>query len=110
MEKIADVVRDAAHILQVIVGFGQHHDYTYNTTTKSTPRYFGSCKVSATNWIRLEIPRNVIVLQSCEIFGPKIEAVSPVLRTLCKAGAVIIDNTNVVTAKNHRKLNIPDGL
>ena len=50
-----------------------------------------------------------MVLQSCEIFGPKIEAVSPVLRTLCKAGAVIIDNTNVVTAKNHRKLNIPDG-
>lgn len=96
---MARTVKDAAYILQAIVGPDQYDNYTSaipwasNSTNSTIPDYVAACQFDALLGKRIGVPRNAI--------GPRTpssaalyDAFEDALIVLKNAGAIIVDNTN----------------
>ncbi|KAH7397394.1 amidase signature domain-containing protein [Pyrenochaeta sp. MPI-SDFR-AT-0127] len=96
---MARTVKDAAYILQAIIGPDQYDNYTTaipwasNTSNSSVPDYVGACKINALEGKRIGIPRNAVGART-EAWGPIFDAFEAAVSILREAGAIIVDNTN----------------
>lgn len=95
---MARTVKDAAYILQAIVGPDSADNYTSaipwasNSTIKK-PDYVGACTFDALLGARIGVPRNAIGRRTASS-DPIFDAFEAALSTLKKAGAIIVENTN----------------
>jgi amidase len=96
---IARTVRDAAYILQAIVGPDPADNYTSaipwvtNSTHFTVPDYVGACKFDALRGKRIGVPRNAIGRRTNDT-AALYDAFESALLVMKHAGAIIIDNTN----------------
>ncbi|KAG4437306.1 hypothetical protein IFR05_007202 [Cadophora sp. M221] len=102
---MARSVKDAAYILQAIVGLDPHDNYTSNIP--HVPNYVKACKHSALSGIRLGIPRNAISLELDSSTQPQIKALNQAIKVLRATGATVIDNTNFTAAEEFWNSDIP---
>lgn len=99
---MARTVKDAAYILQAIVGPDQYDNYTTaipwasNASNVSIPDYVAACKINALKGKRIGIPRNAIGSRTAAT-GPIFDAFEAAVSILREAGAIIVDNTNYTT-------------
>ncbi|KAH8585361.1 amidase [Bisporella sp. PMI_857] len=103
---VARTVKDAAFILQAIIGVDAHDNYT-SVIPDTSPKYVKACKMSALSGLRLGIPRNVISLESDNTTTPQTEAFEQALQIMRSAGAVIVDDTNFTAAKEFWNSDVP---
>ena len=96
---MARTVKDAAYILQAIVGPDQYDNYTSaipwasNASNVSTPDYVAACTLDALKGKRIGVPRNAIGTRT-STSAPIYDAFEAALNILREAGATIVDNTN----------------
>jgi amidase len=96
---MARTVKDAAYILQAIVGPDQYDNYTSaipwasNSSSDSVPDYVAACTLNALEGKRIGVPRNAIGART-NTTAPIYDAFESALDVLREAGAVIVDNTN----------------
>ena len=92
---LARTVKDAAKILQVIVGVDSKDNYTLACPfAASIPDYTAACKLTALGGKRIGIPRNVIAATATQYGEPELTAFEEAISVMSEAGAVIIDNAN----------------
>ena len=94
-------VKDAAHILQAIVGVDSHDNYTSAIPNGLLPDYVYACNRSALSAARIGVPRNAISLFSDNTTGPVIEAFDKAVGVMRAAGATIVENTNFTAAVDY---------
>ncbi|KAG0647866.1 amidase [Hyphodiscus hymeniophilus] len=102
---MARTVKDAAHILQAIVGKDSLDNYTSAIPNGVMPDYVAACNLSALSQTRIGIPRNVISLISDNTTGPILEAFEEALEVLLAAGATIVEDTNFTAAAEYLSTN-----
>lgn len=96
---MARTVKDAAYILQAIVGPDQYDNYTsaipwaMNTTNATKPDYVSACRLDALQGKRIGVPRNAIGTPSVTS-APLYAAFEAALDVLRSAGATIVEETN----------------
>lgn len=90
---IARTVKDAAYLLQAIAGKDTNDNYTSAIPFKSLPNYVEACNFSSLRGKRIGIPRNLIDLDPDA--EPILSAFEAAIRVIRKAGATIVDNTNI---------------
>ncbi|KAH3913869.1 hypothetical protein HBH56_095330 [Parastagonospora nodorum] len=96
---MARTVKDAAYILQAIVGPDQYDNYTSaipwasNSTNHTVPDYVAACQFDALLGKRIGVPRNAIGSRTLSS-APLYDAFEAALLVLKNAGAIIVDNTN----------------
>ncbi|EMD64536.1 hypothetical protein COCSADRAFT_171597 [Bipolaris sorokiniana ND90Pr] len=96
---MARTVKDAAYILQAIVGPDQYDNYTSaipwakNTTNASVPDYVSACRLDALEGKRIGVPRNAIGTPRAST-APVYAAFEAALDVLRSAGAIIVEGTN----------------
>lgn len=96
---MARTVKDAAYILQAIVGPDQYDNYTSaipwasNSTDSTKPDYVAACKLDALAGKRIGIPRNAVGSRNRNT-APILDAFDSAIAVLQEAGAIIVDNTN----------------
>ncbi|KAL8745723.1 MAG: hypothetical protein Q9190_002162 [Brigantiaea leucoxantha] len=86
-------VRDAAYLLQAIAGKDPNDNYTLAQPFDTPPDYVGACNYSSLRGKRIGIPRNLI--DPNQTGAPVLDAFSSAIRTIERAGATIVDNTNI---------------
>lgn len=91
---MARTVRDAAYVLQSIAGKDPEDKYTLAQPFDSPPDYVGACNFSAFRGARIGIPRNLID-PSEEPDSTVLSAFEAAITVMQKAGATIVDNTNI---------------
>jgi amidase len=96
---MAGTVKDAAYLLQTIVGKDSKDNYTSAIPHGSKfPDYVAACKKDALRGVRIGVPRNVISNLGSERWGESQEALTrgfnAGLDMLKKAGATIVDSAN----------------
>lgn len=87
---MAKTVKDAAYVLQAIVGRDAGDNYT--SAIPSVPDYVAACNTSNLVGKRIGIPRNAI--PDNLRYGPSLIAFEAAISTLKRAGAIVVDNTN----------------
>ncbi|KAL9609189.1 MAG: hypothetical protein Q9167_006027 [Letrouitia subvulpina] len=90
---MARTVRDAAYLLQAIAGKDPDDNYTLAQPFDTPPEYVGSCNYSSLRGKRIGIPRNVIIADPSE--AVVLAAFESAIQTIKRAGATIVDNTNI---------------
>jgi amidase len=90
---MARTVKDAAYLLQAIAGRDPYDNYTSAIPFKTLPDYVAACQFDALKGIRLGIPRNLITHENGG--AVVLAAFEQAIATIRKAGATVIDNTNV---------------
>ena len=93
---MARTVKDAAYVLQAIAGKDPYDNYTLAQPFDTPPNYVAACNFSALRGKRIGIPRNVIDPTE-EPDNTVIAAFNAALETIKKAGATIVDNTNITS-------------
>lgn len=99
---MARTVKDAAYILQAIVGPDPNDNYTSaipwasNSSSVDVPDYVGACTFHALQGKRIGVPRNAIGVRT-PATAPIYDAFEAALEVLRDAGAVIVDNANYTT-------------
>ena len=91
---MARTVKDAAYVLQAIAGKDPHDNYTLAQPWDTPPDYVAACDFSSLRGKRIGIPRNVIDPTE-EPDGTVLVAFNAAVETIRKAGAIIVDNTNI---------------
>ncbi|KAL8905219.1 MAG: hypothetical protein Q9207_002774 [Kuettlingeria erythrocarpa] len=100
---MARTVRDAAYLLQAIAGRDPDDNYTLAQPFDNPPDYVGALNYSSLRGRRIGIPRNIIT--GFEGDGPLLAAFEGAIQTVRRAGAVIIDNTNITAYALDQYLN-----
>ena len=90
---MARTVKDAAYILQAIAGKDADDNYTSAIPFDPLPDYVAACNFSGLSGKRIGIPRNVIYEEEGD--APIRAAFEQAILTIRKAGATVIDNTNI---------------
>ncbi len=93
---MARTVKDAAYVLQAIAGKDPNDNYTSAIPYTPLPDYVAACNVSSLSGARIGIPRNLIDTTTTDI-GPVLSAFEVAIDVIKKAGATVVDNTNVTT-------------
>ena len=93
---MARTVKDAAYVLQAIAGKDPNDNYTLAQPFDTPPDYVAACSFSALRGKRIGIPRNVIDPTE-EPDNTVIAAFNAAVETIQKAGATIVDNTNITS-------------
>lgn len=86
-------VKDAAYVLQAIAGKDPHDNYTSAIPCDPLPDYVGACNFSSLRGKRIGVPRNLI--DPYDGSEPILAAFEAAIQIIRKAGATIVDNTNV---------------
>ncbi|KAH9882550.1 hypothetical protein J1614_000786 [Plenodomus biglobosus] len=89
---MARTVKDAAYILQAIVGRDPHDNYTSAMPSK-IPNYISACSASSLNNSRIGVPHNVLSLLATNTSAPILSAFSTALALLRAHGAKVIPTT-----------------
>lgn len=82
-----------AYLLQAIVGKDPDDNYTSAIPFSVLPDYVAACNYSSLRGKRFGIPRNIIYDQSGD--EPVLAAFEAAIKTIKRAGGIIIDNTNI---------------
>lgn len=91
---MARTVKDAAYVLQAIAGKDPLDNYTLAQPFDTPPDYVAACNFSSLRGKRIGIPRNLI--NSSQLPDDTIiNAFNAALKTIARAGATIVDNTNI---------------
>jgi len=98
---ITRTVRDAAYVLQAIAGKDPNDNYT--SAIPCIPNYVAACNFSAFQGARIGIPRNVITPKPGD--APVLAAFEAAIALIRKAGATIVDNTNITPSALDQYLN-----
>lgn len=98
---MARTVKDAAYILQAIAGKDPNDNYT--SAIPCIPDYVAACKFSAFEGVRIGIPRNVITPEEGD--EPVLAAFEAAIATIRRAGATVVDNTNITAYALDQYLN-----
>ena len=93
---MARTVKDAAYVLQAIAGKDPQDNYTLAQPFEAPPDYVAACNFSAFRGAHIGIPRNLID-GSQEPDNTVLDAFELAIAIIKKAGATIIDNTNITT-------------
>ena len=96
-------VKDAAYILQVIAGKDPNDNYTSAIPFDPLPDYVAACNFSGLMGKRIGIPRNIIYREPGD--GPVLAAFETAIEIVKKAGATVIDNTNITAYALDQYLN-----
>ncbi|KAL9126264.1 MAG: hypothetical protein Q9217_004657 [Psora testacea] len=91
---MAHTVKDSAYILQAIAGKDPQDNYTLAQPFDSPPDYVTACNFSAFRGARIGIPRN-LVDGTQEPDNIVLTAFEAAIATIKRAGATIVDNTNI---------------
>lgn len=91
---MARTVKDAAYVLQAIAGKDPRDNYTLAQPFDTPPDYVAACNFSSLRGKRIGIPRNVIDA-SQEPDDTVLAAFNAAIETIKKAGATVVDNTNI---------------
>ena len=91
---MARTVKDAAYVLQAIAGKDPYDNYTSAIPRTPLPDYVAACKLSSLKGKRIGIPRDYLDFAEP---GTKslFSAFEAAIEVIKKAGATIVDNTNV---------------
>ena len=101
---MARTVKDAAYILQAIAGKDPYDNYTSAIPNNGTiPDYVAACNFSGLMGKRIGIPRNVITTQPGD--DPVLAAFEAAIKVIKRAGAVIVDNTDITADALDEYLN-----
>ena len=100
---MARTVKDAAYLLQVIAGKDPNDNYTLAQPFASPPDYVGSLNYSSLRGKRIGIPRNIITQERGD--APVLAAFESAIQTIRRAGATIVDNTNITSFALDQYLN-----
>jgi len=101
---MARTVKDAAYILQAIAGKDPNDNYTSAIPNNGVlPDYVAACKFSGLAGKRIGIPRNVIYPQDGD--APLLAAFEAAIKIIKKAGATVVDNTNITPFALDQYLN-----
>lgn len=91
---MARTVKDAAYVLQAIAGKDPYDNYTSAIPCTPLPDYVAACKLSSLKGKRIGVPRDYL-----NFAGPGTKslfsAFEAAIEVIKKAGATIVDNTNV---------------
>ncbi|KAF2870104.1 amidase signature domain-containing protein [Massariosphaeria phaeospora] len=91
---MARTVKDAAYLLQAIVGRDPHDNYTSAIPfNASLPDYVAACRLDALKGARIGIPRNSFISRF-PAPAPVLAAFETAIEVLTAAGATVVDNTN----------------
>ena len=93
---MARTVKDAAYVLQTIAGKDPYDNYTLAQPFDTPPDYVSACNFSSLRGKRIGIPRNVIDPTE-EPDNTVIAAFNVAVEIIRKAGATIVDNTNITS-------------
>lgn len=91
---IARTVKDAAYVLSAIAGKDPRDNYTLAQPWDTPPDYVAACNFSSLRGKRIGIPRNVIDPTE-EPDDTVIVAFNAAVEIIKRAGATIVDNTNI---------------
>jgi len=91
---MARTVKDAAYVLQAIAGKDPLDNYTLAQPFDTPPDYVAACNFSSLRGKRIGIPRNLID-PTQEPDDTVINAFNAAVNLVARAGATIIDNTNI---------------
>ena len=91
---MARTVKDAAYVLQSIAGKDPRDNYTLAQPWDTPPDYVAACNFSSLRGKRIGIPRNVIDPTE-EPDGTVIVAFNAAVEIIKRAGAIVVDNTNI---------------
>lgn len=103
---MARTVKDAAYILQAIVGPDRYDNYTSaipwasDSANATTPDYVAACKFDALAGKRIGIPRNAFGVRDM-VSAPIFDAFESAIVVLKEAGAIIVDNTNYTAYESY---------
>ena len=100
---MARTVKDAAYLLQAIAGKNPNDNYTSAIPYDPLPDYVAACNFSSFKGKRIGIPRNVIYPEPGD--GPVLAAFEAAINIVRKAGATVIDNTNITAFAENEYLN-----
>ena len=100
---MARTVRDAAYVLQAIAGKDPNDNYTSAIPFPTLPDYVAACNFSGLAGKRIGIPRNIIYDEPGD--GPVLAAFEEAIKIVKKAGAIVVDNTNITAAALDNYLN-----
>ncbi len=100
---MARTVKDAAYVLQAIAGKDPYDNYTSAIPYDPLPDYVAACNFSSFRGKRIGIPRNVITPEPGD--GPVLAAFEAAIKLIRKAGATIVDNTNITAYALDQYLN-----
>ena len=100
---MARSVKDAAYILQAIAGKDPNDNYTSAIPFDTLPDYVAACNFSGFAGKRIGIPRNIIYKEPGD--GPVLAAFEAAISIVRKAGATVIDNTNITAYALDQYLN-----
>ena len=100
---MARTVKDAAYLLQAIAGKDPNDNYTSAIPYDPLPDYVAACNFSSLKGKRIGIPRNVIYPEPGD--GPVLAAFEAAINIVRKAGATVIDNTNITAFAENEYLN-----
>ena len=90
---IAGTVKDAAYVLQAIAGKDSNDNYTSAIPWDTLPDYVAACNLSSLKGKRIGIPRNLIT--QVKGFEPILSAFEAAIEVIKRAGATVVDNTNI---------------
>lgn len=91
---MARTVKDAAYVLQAIAGKDPYDNYTLAQPFDTPPDYVAACNFSSLRGKRIGIPRNLIDPTE-EPDDTVINAFNAAVETITRAGATVVDNTNI---------------
>ena len=100
---MARTVKDAAYVLQAIAGKDPNDNYTSAIPHGPLPDYVAACKFSGLVGKRIGIPRNIIYKEEGD--APVLAAFEEAIKIVKKAGAIVIDNTNITAFALDNYLN-----
>lgn len=100
---MARTVKDAAYLLQAIAGKDPDDNYTLAIPYDPLPDYVAACDYSSLRGKRFGIPRNVIYSEPGD--EPVLAAFEAAIKTIKRAGGIIVDNTNITAYALDQYLN-----
>ncbi|OTA54812.1 amidase [Hypoxylon sp. EC38] len=99
---LTKTVKDAAYLLTVMAGQTNRDERTWDIPFEKIPAFTGFCTGTDLSGITVGVPRNSFNAPS---ESPIMSSFESALKTLCIAGANIIDNANFPAAGEFKKLN-----
>ena len=97
------ILKTITDLLQAIAGEDSNDNYTSAIPFDVLPDYVGACNYSSLKGKRFGILRNVITPQPGD--EPVLEAFEAAIKTIKRAGGIIVDNTNITDYALDQYLN-----
>lgn len=108
---MARTVKDAAKVLQVIIGKDSNDNYTMASPFNgSLPDYVGACKLDGLKGKRIGVARNIIELSATNDSIPIISAFNEAVKIITAAGATIVDDTNFTAYATYINSSVPESI